>query len=165
MGRRVAAVDQNGNRTSGTTASGTTTYTYDERNRLDLVKLNGALQADYDYDAANRLTKTSFGNGTEEIREYDTLNRLKELTSKRGTVELSKHVYTLDKVGNRKTAIEVVNGQTRSIANSYDDLYRLIEETIVDAVNGDRTSIYTYDAVGNRVSKTVNEVTTSYAYD
>ncbi len=66
----------------------------DDRNRLDLVKLNGALQADYDYDAASRLTKTTFGNGTEKIRAYDTLNRLKALTSKRGAIELSKYVYS-----------------------------------------------------------------------
>jgi RHS repeat-associated protein len=157
--------DIDSNRTSVTTASGTTTYTYDERNRLDLVKLNGALQADYDYDAANRLTKTTFGNGTEEIRAYDTLNRLKELTSQRGTTLLSKYLYTLDKVGNRKTAIESVNGLGRTISYTYDDLYRLTDEAITDGVNGDRTSNYTYDFVGNRQTKTVNGVTTTYAYD
>jgi RHS repeat-associated protein len=157
--------DQNSNQTSITTASGITTYSYDERDRLDVTKFNGAIVADYDYDAANRLTKTTFGNGTEEVRVYDTLNRLKELTSKRGAVELSKYVYTLDKVGNRKTATESVNGQARSINYTYDDLYRLTEEAIVDGVNGNRTSGYTYDNVGNRLTKTVNGVTTTYSYD
>jgi YD repeat-containing protein len=155
------------NMTSVTTASGITTYSYDERNRLDLVKQNNVLQADYDYDAANRLIKTSFGNNTEEVRVYDTLNRLKELTSKRTTdnVLLSKYVYTLDKVGNRKTATETVNGQNRSLVYTYDDLYRLTDEAIVDGVNGNRSSHYVYDAVGNRDSKMVNGVTTIYAYD
>ena len=111
------------------------------------------------------MTQTTFGNGTEEIRQYDTLNRLKELTSKHGTTELSKYVYTLDKVGNRKTAIESVNGQSRSLNYIYDDLYRLTDEAIGDAVNGDRTSHYVYDNVGNRQVKTVNGVTTTYAYD
>jgi RHS repeat-associated protein len=131
------------------------------------VKLNGILQADYDYDAASRLIKTTFGNNTEEVRIYDTLNRLKELTSKRTTdnVLLSKYVYTLDKVGNRKTATETVNGQSRSLAYTYDDLYRLTDEVITDATNGNRTSGYAYDAVGNRRSKTINGVKTSYAYD
>jgi RHS repeat-associated protein len=153
------------NMTSVTTASGITTYSYDERNRLDLVKQNNVLQADYDYDAANRLIKTSFGNNTTETRVYDNLNRLKELTSQRGNVLLSKYVYTLDKVGNRKAATETVNGQGRAIAYTYDDLYRLTDEAIVDGVNGNRTSHYVYDAVGNRESKTVNGVTTAYAYD
>jgi RHS repeat-associated protein len=131
------------------------------------VKLNGILQADYDYDAASRLIKTTFGNNTEEVRIYDTLNRLKELSNKRTTdnVLLSKYVYTLDKVGNRKTATETVNGQNRSLAYTYDDLYRLTEEVITDATNGNRTSGYAYDAVGNRQSKTINGVKTTYTYD
>jgi RHS repeat-associated protein len=154
-----------GNQTSVTTTSGSTTYSYDERNRLDLVKLNGVLQADYDYAAANRLTKTTFGNGTEESRIYDNLNRLTELNSKRGAIELSKYIYTLDKVGNRKTATEAVNGQGRSISYIYDDLYRLTDEAISDVTNGDRTSKYTYDNVGNRLVKTVNGESTTYVYD
>jgi RHS repeat-associated protein len=153
------------NMTSVTTASGITTYSYDERNRFDLVKQDNVLQADYDYDAANRLIKTSFGNNTTETRVYDNLNRLKELTSQRGNVLLSKYVYSLDKVGNRKAATETVNGQGRAIAYTYDDLYRLTDEAIVDGVNGNRTSHYVYDAVGNRDSKAVNGVTTAYAYD
>jgi RHS repeat-associated protein len=155
------------NRTAVTTASGTTTYFYDERNRLDLVKLNGSLQADYDYDAASRLTQTTFGNGTRENRTYDTLNRLTTLETKRlgDNVQLSKYVYTLDKVGNRKSVTEAQNGQTRSIGYSYDDLYRLTGESIVDATNGNRTSTYVYDKVGNRQTKTVNGTTTTYSYD
>ena len=62
--------DIGSNRTSVTTESGTTTYTYDERNRLDLVKQNGVLAADYDYDAISNLTQTTFGNGTRENRSY-----------------------------------------------------------------------------------------------
>jgi RHS repeat-associated protein len=155
------------NRTSITTASGTTTYSYDDRNRLDLVKLNGALQADYDYDAASRLTQTTFGNGTRENRSYDTLNRLTTLETKRlgDNVQLSKYIYTLDKVGNRKSVTEAQNGQGRSIGYTYDDLYRLTGESIVDVTNGNRASTYVYDKVGNRQTKTINGVTTTYVYD
>ena len=155
------------NQTSVTTASGTTSYTYDERNRLDLVKLNGVLQADYDYDAISNLTQTTFGNGTRENRSYDTLNRLTTLETKRlgDNTPLSKYIYTLDKVGNRKSVTESQNRQGRSIAYTYDDLYRLTGESIVDTVNGDRTSTYVYDKVGNRLGKTINGVTTAYVYD
>jgi RHS repeat-associated protein len=155
------------NRNSLTTASGTTTYTYDERNRLDLVRLNGALEADYDYDAVSNLTQTTFGNGTRENRSYDTLNRLTTLETKRlgDSVQLSKYVYTLDKVGNRTAVTELQDGQGRTIGYTYDDLYRLTGESIVDAINGNRTSAYVYDKVGNRQTKTVNGVTTVYTYD
>jgi RHS repeat-associated protein len=36
---------------------------------------------------------------------------------------------------------------------------------ITDGVNGNRTSNYTYDFVGNRQTKTINGVMTTYAYD
>jgi RHS repeat-associated protein len=159
--------DITSNRTSVTTAAGTTTYTYDERNRLDLVRLNGVLEADYDYDAVSNLTQTTFGNGTRENRSYDTLNRLGALETKRlgDGVQLSKYVYTLDKVGNRTAVTEAQNGQNRAINYTYDDLYRLTGESIIDATNGNRTSTYVYDKVGNRQTKTVNGTTTVYAYD
>jgi RHS repeat-associated protein len=155
------------NRTSVTTASGTTTYTYDERNRLDLVKLNGVLQANYDYDAVSNLTQTTFGNGTRENRSYDTLNRLTTLETKRlsDNAQLSKYIYTLDKVGNRTAVTELQNGQSRNLAYTYDDLYRLTGETITDSTNGNRISAYAYDKVGNRLTKTVNGTTTAYTYD
>jgi RHS repeat-associated protein len=41
----------------------------------------------------------------------------------------------------------------------------LTDEAITDGVNGNRTSNYTYDFVGNRQTKTINGVTTTYAYD
>jgi RHS repeat-associated protein len=159
--------DIGSNQTSLTTAAGTTTYTYDERNRLDLVRLNGALEADYDYDAVSNLTQTTFGNGTRENRSYDALNRLGALETKRlgDGVQLSKYVYTLDKVGNRTAVTEAQNGQGRAINYTYDDLYRLTGESIVDGTNGNRTSTYVYDKVGNRQTKTVNGTTTTYSYD
>jgi large repetitive protein len=43
-----------------------------------------------------------------------------------------------------------------TIAYTYDDLYQLTNEKITDAVNGDRSSSYVYDKVGNRLGKTVN---------
>jgi YD repeat-containing protein len=54
---------------------------------------------------------------------------------------------------------------SRSIAYTYDDLYRLTEESIVDGTHGNLTSTYVYDKVGNRQTKTVNGVTTVYRYD
>jgi RHS repeat-associated protein len=131
------------------------------------VRLNGTLEADYDYDAVSNLTQTTFGNGTRENRSYDTLNRLSTLETKRlsDSVQLSKYVYTLDKVGNRTAVTEAQNGQGRTIGYTYDDLYRLTGEAIVDATNGNRTSAYVYDKVGNRQTKTVNGVTTVYTYD
>ncbi|BAS59966.1 YD repeat protein (plasmid) [Leptolyngbya boryana NIES-2135] len=165
--------DVAGNKTWTKTASGTTAYTYDERNRLDTVLQDGVLQADYTYDAINNLISTKFGNGTEEVREYDVLNRLKSLENRKltaaGTVEsvISRFDYTSDKVGNRTTVTELSG---RSMTYTYDDLYRLTKEVIDETGTiDDRTIEYSYDRVGNRLWKkeTLDSATTQtdYQYD
>lgn len=158
------------NRTSVTTASGTTTYTYDERNRLDVVRLNGLLQADYDYNAVSNLTQTTFGNSTQETRQYDDLNRLKKLEDWQGTTKLASYEYTLDKVGNRTQIDEFQNGESRTLKYTYDNLYRLTKE-VIDAAGtqNDLTQEYSYDEVGNRQWKKEiangSTVQTNYTYD
>ena len=47
----------------------------------------------------------------------------------------------------------------------YDDLYRLTQEQVTDSVIGNRTTAYTYDAVGNRLSKDEGGTMTAYVYD
>jgi RHS repeat-associated protein len=132
-----------------------------------LVIQNGITLADYDYNAVGNLTRTQFANGTQELRQFDSLNRLTSLVNQKNNGEiLSSYTYTLDKVGNR---LQVVENNGRTVNYSYDDLYRLTQEQILDGVNGNRTSGYTYDKVSNRLSKTETvggtSTTTSYLYD
>ena len=48
---------------------------------------------------------------------------------------------------------------------TYDDVYKLVQESIIDAVNGDKTITYTYDAFGNRLTKTDASGTITCTYD
>jgi RHS repeat-associated protein len=145
------------------TALGETRYTFDERNWLDTV-IAASGTTDYDYNAIGNLVHTHFGNGTEENRQYDDLNRLKYLENKEADGDMiSSYTYTLDKVGNRQSVIE---NDGRTVNYTYDELYRLTQEEVLDAVNGDRTASYVYDNVGNRLTKTDSvEGTTTYTYD
>ncbi|MCV3217127.1 polymorphic toxin-type HINT domain-containing protein [Plectonema radiosum NIES-515] len=152
------------NITSLTTQAGTTTYGYDKLNRLDTVKDGDRTLADYDYDKLGNLTQTKFANGSVESRQYDTRDRLTQVTTKNftGTI-FSDFKYTLDAVGNRKR-VEEYSGRT--VDYTYDSLYRLTEEKITDAAVGNRTIGYSYDKVGNRLSKTDTlSGLTSYTYD
>lgn len=120
----------------------------------------------YAYDAAGNLTQTTLPNGITETREYDDLNRLIYLGYKdtSGNV-ISNYRYTLDNVGNR-IAVEEHNG--RRVEYSYDTLYRLVRESIFDPQGSttNRTIEYTYDPVGNRVTRNDSlEGITSYVYD
>ena len=152
--------DEAGNRTSVSTPNGSVTYSYDSRNRLETVTDEDLNLTTYGYDDANNLIRTEFPNGVIETREYDDLNRLTALENKVGDTVLSGYRYELNASGHR---LSVTEDDGRQVSYSYDDLYRLTEENIN---GGERTIAYTYDQVGNRLTKTDSlEGTTNYSYD
>ncbi len=141
----------------------TTLYTFDALNRLSTVQSPSGEVTAYTYDAnGNRLT-VEYPNGVTMDHVYDVLNRLQSLTSlsSDGTA-LTEHVYTLLPTGQRER-IDELGG--RSVQYVYDDNYRLIEEHVIDPEGEDFDATYGYDAVGNRISSTVNGISTAYTYD
>lgn len=158
--------DEAGNRTSVTTPNGSVTYGYDERNRLTTVLDDDLNLTTYTYDDANNLVRTAFPNDTVETRRYDDLNRLVELktvyvdpTTGAETV-LTGFDYTLNQSGHR---LAVTEADGRQVNYTYDELYRLTEENIN---NGERVLAYTYDSVGNRLTKDDSLAgLTTYTYD
>ncbi len=163
-GKRIEyEYDAAGNRTKVITPSGSVTYTYDEQNRLKTVTSSQGITT-YFYDAVGNLERTQLPNGVVETREYDELNRLKLVKNSKDGVVLSSFDYSLDLVGHRRVVTEQ-NG--RRVNYEYDDLYRLTKETIFNASGSvERTIEYTYDKVGNRLSKNDSvEGVTTYTYD
>jgi len=131
-------------------------YTYDELNRLSTVKdnrllaINGGVTT-YNYDTVGNLESYLYPNGVTTSYSYNTLNRLTSMNTAAGATTLSSYSYTLGAAGNR-TAVSELGGRT--VNYTYDDLYRLTNETITNdphGVNGIVT--YGYDAVGNRLSR------------
>ena len=155
--------DGNGNRLTVETGAGTTTYTYDELDRLDTVTDPDSGLTDYDYDEVGNMAQTVHPNGTITTYVYDDLNRLLNLTTTDSLSNvLTSFVYTLDNVGNRLQIAEL----SRTVDYDYDDLYRLTQEAVTDATNGNVTFDFTYDKVGNRLTRSVDSVLTdSYVYD
>ena len=154
--------DAAGNRTLLTTPSGFTSYDFDERNRLETVTDPSQGTTTYIYDAVSNLVQTVLPNGVVENREYDEINRLEYLENKLGEEVISSYDYELDEVVNR---ISVTEHDGRKVEYEYDSLYRLVEENITDE-SGDRVITYTYDKVGNRLSRNDSaEGSTSYIYD
>ena len=76
---------------------------------------------------------------------------------------ISSYSYPLSPTGRRNAVVEDTG---RRVDYSFDALDRLTREKIIDAVFGDRTIDYTYDAVGNRLTRADSvEGVTSYIYD
>jgi RHS repeat-associated protein len=157
MGRRSSMVD----------ASGTTSYTYDVRDRL-LTKGSPAGTLTYTYDVAgNTLTlKSSNAGGASMTYTYDQLNRLSSMTDASGAT-----TYSYDAVGNLG-GFAYSNGMQTSY--TYNTLNRLtqMQSTCVSGTGcgapGTAISSYTYTLgpAGNRLSVAeLSGRTVNYAYD
>jgi len=114
----------------------------------------------YTYDGAgNRLTATT-ASGTTTYK----YNAADEITSESGPG--GSTTWTYDKSGN----VTSTTGPTGSTTYGYDASGR-VSSTVVTPAAGSpgagsaTTSTYTYDGDGNRVTKTVNGVTTQYLWD
>ncbi len=146
--------DANGNRTQiAYPDTKHVDYTYDAANQLSTVTDWLSNVTTYAYDDAGRLTSTTYPTTVVATYTYDDADRLLSVTNKRGGVTISSHTYTLDDVGNRTQVVD--NQGTTTYA--YDDLYRLTSVTYP----GPTTDTYTYDPLGNRLTKN----TIDYTYD
>ena len=120
----------------------------------------------------NGLSLVEHANGTVTEYQYDQLNRLTLLRTWDATGQLiQRQQFHLGAAGHREMVVEYPE---RVVEYSYDALYRLTAEQVTDP-NGDRTTTYSFDATGNRLSRVVScdpactgEVeagTTTYVYD
>ena len=94
---------------------------------------------------------------------YDTLNRLTSINHHTGVSVLASFDYALDNAGNR---IGVTEADGSQFQWGYDDAYRLLTETRYNASGGATyNAVFTYDAMGNRLSETENNTRTDYTYN
>jgi len=157
------------------TPTRTTNYTYysegDSEGRLKTVSTPDMGTVTYVYHPNGNLWKTFYPNNLLETRTYDEIGRLDlvntasiDPVTKLELQVVSSYNYAVDNVGNRK---EVVENNGRKVEYKYDDLNRLLEEKITnDPTGNNRVVSYTYDAVGNRLTKTDSALgVTTYTYN
>jgi RHS repeat-associated protein len=149
--------DAAGNRTRITYPdTKTVDYAYDDANRLSSVTDWLTKVTSYAYDDAGRLITTSFPTGVSEARTYNNADQLASIIGTKTPNTLTSFTYTLDDAGLRTAVVDLSGTESYT----YDNLYRLTGVAYSDTT----TQAYTYDAVGNRLTK-VQGSTTSYTYD
>ncbi|MGI8553119.1 MAG: RHS repeat-associated core domain-containing protein, partial [Dehalococcoidia bacterium] len=158
---------------------GTVGYSYNPDGRRATMSLPGGKTVNYGYDGAGRLnsvqdwqnrtvgfnynvdgqkTGITWPNGVSTSQSYDAAGRLTGITHTGPNSTTLRHFsYTLDAAGNR-TAVASEGGNE---SYTLDGLNRL---TAVTYPQGD-TASYSYDASGNRLTKTAGSTTTTYSYD
>ena len=151
------------------TSDGAKSYSNDTINRL-LTATSGATTT-YGYDNADRLTTKSIsGGGNTSTLAYDNADQLQSLTVTNGVTQISKTTYGFDAKGSR-TSASIQGGSTTTLG--YDQANRLISygASATYAYNGDglRTSktvsgtaeAFTWD-VAQGLPLIVQDGTTSY---
>lgn len=150
----------------------TTTFDFDALNRLWRVHHpdNGGVST-YAYDLVGNRQSLTLPNATVATYQYDALNRLTVLTNSRSDNSIiSRYAYTLSPSGQRTRVDETTpNGNARVVIYTYDDMYRLTGEQITDPEHENLNITYTYDDVGNRLTKRLiapgGTLLTDYDYD
>ncbi len=130
-------------------------YTYDDLNRTKTVIDNrqaGPNTTTYTYDNVGNLKSDVRPNGVRTDHNYNVLNRLTDMaTVKSGTAQAT-YTYTVDRTGRRLSATELGG---RTVTYTYDSLYKLMREAVSGNPNPTNNGAvdYTYDPVGNRLSR------------
>ena len=137
-------------------------YVYDSTNRLVSMSVGEpvTLQASYHYDPAGRLLSRILSNGSSTLYTYSAdgfLLTMKQVAANGSIIDVRE--YQQDHVGNIRQL--VING-SETINYTYDPAYRL---TKADSTIDSHDIAYTYDAVGNRMSKAANNTVHHYVYE
>ncbi len=157
------AYSPTGQRTNMTDASGTTSYTYDVRDRV-LTKSAPAGTLTYTYDGfGNQATvQSSTASGVSVTYGYDALNRLTNVLDR----FTNSTLYGFDAVGNLQT-MQLPNTVTNTYV--YDSLNRLTNLTAKSSGGTVATFAYKLATAGNRTNlvETINGTsrTNAWGYD
>ena len=144
--------DANGNRTSVTTATGTTHFGFDALNRLHTVTDRLAQVSTYNYDSQTGALQTlSYPNGTTTTYGYQQQSGRLQSIAHASTSTFASFTYGLSPTGRRDSIDEVIDGTSSHVDYSYDDLDRLTGEIRTGA--NAYTIGFTYDDVGNRLDR------------
>ncbi|MEW4454588.1 RHS repeat-associated core domain-containing protein [Bremerella sp. JC817] len=170
--------DSEGNKLTETTELGTTTYTYDELNRLETITTADpdgvgsliALVTTYSYTASGQVGSITTPKGTTSYT-YDNRRRRTSTTLPDpdgvGGASAPVSSVTYDDAGNVLTETDALGNVT---AYEYDALNRVVKITSPDpdgagALTSPET-LYAYDEFGQQVSMTdPNGGVTTYEYD
>ncbi len=154
-----------GDRLTMTDGAGTTTYTYDELDRLTRIAYPGGAQVGYGYDSVGNRVQVDYPFGGQVNYVFDADDRLQTVTTTEGVV-----AYTRDPSGLPRR-VDYPNGAY--VAYSYDGAGRVVGVTNGNAGGAFASYAFDLNAVGNKTQKTetlveggnTTQVTTLYTYD
>jgi len=125
-------------------------YTYDSLGNVATVKdrAGNSIAGGFTYSASGRLNGLTYGNGTSSSYTYDVLDRMTGLETKQpGATVIQNLAYSYDADSNVSAISDALNTDNQQF--TYDSMNRLVSAT----GQGYGTEAYTYDALGNLLTK------------
>ncbi|WP_353947239.1 DUF6531 domain-containing protein [Streptomyces sp. HUAS MG91] len=147
----------------------TITYTYDNDGRTDTMAADGKTTS-YTWDPTGHLTRSTLPNTETEDRTYDRAGRLTAVASAKAGTGVTKTALTLSPAGLPKH-VDITRAGVGATGYDlgYDPAGRLTSgcfpQPWVAGCAASRTTSYTYDKVGNRLTSALGTTTTNYDYD
>ena len=144
-------------------------YTYDNDGRTSSMTADSTT-TNYAYDADGNLTGTTLPNTLVEKRNYDTADRLTGVASTKSGSVITQTALTLSAAG-EPTHVDTTRAgvATGGYDITYDKAGRIASgcapQPWVSGCASGRTTSYTYDKAGNRLTSTLGTASTSYNYD
>lgn len=140
----------------------TVEYSYDCRGRLKTLRdCIGVTTYEYD-DLTNLVSKETLPNGTTTEYRYDETPQILEVSHRNSSGALIQSFsYEYNKVGQITQCIEKTPLSTTIKHYTYDDLDRLLRSED----NQGNFEEYSYDGVGNRLTKSTQNGTINYRYN
>jgi len=165
----------------------TTTYTYDPNGRLTAMTAPEGGSDSSTYDAAGNVTRSTSATGGVTTYTYDDLNRVASMVDPRGNAPGANPAdYTVsygydpagnltrvtDQLGQATTFVYDSNSRTtnRTDANGHSVTYKYLDDDTLQSVvgpdgNTQLATVYSYDNLGNVVSRTDALGNIRYTYD
>ena len=157
--------------------SGNVSWSYDPNGLVASRWVNGGQQVDFTYDRDLLLTgagdltlerdvqsglvaSTELGSVT-TTQGYNAFGELDDYRAEFGATTLYSASYERDKLGRITTKTEVVEGDSKQFAYTYDSAGRL-QSVVVDGIG---QAVVSWDASGNRLAVTSPMGTTSAVFD
>jgi len=155
--------NERGDRVQMETADGAIHYSYNAAGQLSAVEDRNGGVTEYEYTAAGLPSRTTQPNGVTTVRDYNEANQLMRLRHLRADGNLfSSFDYTLGPTGHR---LGVAEHSGRTAQYEYDELFRLVGETVESSAGTEHNVRYRYDASGNLAERQANGESTVFEYD
>jgi RHS repeat-associated protein len=135
--------DADGDRTSMVDGTGTTSYTYDQLDRLTESKDGHGDKTSYEYDLANEQTKITYPNAKSVTRAYDKAGRLETVAD--WLEHTTKFAYDPD---SNLTTVTFPTGTSNVDKYAYDNAGRMSEVAMSKGAETLASLVYARDSDG-----------------